>query len=418
MMRSLNAAVSGIDANQTMLDVIGNNIANSNTTGYKSDRAEFEDLLGQQLSSPTAPTTSAGGVNPMSVGAGVRVASIGTSFVEGSLEQTGVTTDVAITGNGFLVAQRDGQTYYTRAGNLKTDSDGNLTTADGSFIQGYPAINGVVTPNGTLGKLSIPSNTVSKPQESSTVTIGGNLPAGGTDPVQSSITVYDTLGRAVNVNLTFTPAGANTWNMTGQAVDPSTGALSDLWATPQSVGFTNGAVSSLNGTPFTGDTKIAATTPPPGWAGSLSIDFPATTDSGSLTQVAGQQTAAATKQDGYASGTLRGFSIGADGTVSATFSNGESQSVGQLATALFSNPMGLTKTGATMFQSTVNSGLAQIGAPGSGGRGALVDGSLETSNVDLGKELTNLIVAQSAYQANTKVVTTSNQVLQSLVQMP
>ena len=419
MIRSLNAAVSGIDANQTMLDVIGNNIANSNTTGYKADRAEFEDLLGQQLSSPTAPTASSGGVDPMSVGSGVRVSSIGTSFVEGSLEQTGITTDVAITGNGFLVAQRDGETYYTRAGNLKTDADGNITTADGSFIQGYPAINGVVTPNGTLGNLSVPSNSVSKPKESSTVTVGGNLPAGATDPVQSSITVYDTLGRAVNVNLTFTPNGANSWNMTGQSIDPSTGTATDLWAAPQTVTFTNGAIATVNGTAVgTTDTKVAATTPPPGWAGPLSIDFPAPTDSGALTQVAGQQTAAATKQDGYASGTLRGFSIGADGTVSATFSNGQSQSVGQLATALFSNPMGLTKTGATMFQSTVNSGLAQVGAPGSGGRGALVDGSLETSNVDLGKELTNLIIAQSAYQANTKVVSTSDQVLQSLVQMP
>jgi flagellar hook protein FlgE len=418
MIRSLNSAVSGIDANQTMLDVIGNNIANSNTTGYKTDRAEFEDMLGQQLSSPTAPTTSAGGVNPMSVGSGVRVASIGTSFVEGSLEQTGVTTDVAITGNGFLIAQRDGQTFYTRAGNLKTDADGNLTTADGSFVQGYPAINGVVTPNGTLGNLSIPSNTVSKPKESTAVTVGGNLPAGGTTPVQSSITVYDSLGRAVNVNLTFTPNGSNSWNLTGQSVDPSTGALTDLWAAPQTVTFANGAVSSINGTAVTGATTVPATTPPPGWAGPFAIDFPAPSDAGALTQVAGQQTAAATKQDGFASGTLRGFSIGADGTVSATFSNGQSQSEGQLATALFSNPMGLTKTGATMFQATVNSGLPRIGSPGSGGRGSLVDGSLETSNVDLGKELTNLIIAQSAYQANTKVVSTSDQVLQSLVQMP
>ena len=182
MIRSLNAAVSGIDANQTMLDVIGNNIANSNTTGYKADRAEFEDLLGQQLSSPTAPTATSGGINPMAVGSGVRVASIGTSFVEGSLEQTGISTDVAITGNGFLIAKRDGETYYTRAGNLKTDANGNITTADGAFIQGYPAVNGVVTPNGTLGNLSVPSNSVAKPKESADITVGGNLPAGATTP--------------------------------------------------------------------------------------------------------------------------------------------------------------------------------------------------------------------------------------------
>src|SRR4051812_27774826 len=262
MMRSLNAAVSGIDANQTMLDVIGNNIANSNTTGYKADRAEFEDLLGQQLSSPTAPTAASGGVNPMSVGSGVRVASIGTSFVEGSLEQTGVTTDVAITGNGFFVAQRDGQTYYTRAGNLKTDANGNLTTADGSFVQGYPAVNGVVTPNGTLGNLSIPSNTVSKPKESSHISVGGNLPAGATTPVQSSITVYDTLGRAVNVNLTFTPNGSNSWDMTGQSIDPSTGTATSLWAAPQTVTFNNGAIATVNGTALTRPTSVAATTPP------------------------------------------------------------------------------------------------------------------------------------------------------------
>jgi len=265
----------------------------------------------------------------------------------------------------------------------------------------------------------VPSNSVAKPKESADITVGGNLPAGATTPAQSSITVYDSLGRAVNVNLTFTPtATPNTWNMTGQSIDPSSGALTDAWATPQTVSFTNGALSSINGTPVTGETKVAMTTPPPGWAGSLSIDFPAATAPGALTQVAGQQTAAATGQDGFASGTLRGFTIGADGTVSATFSNGQSQSVGQIATALFSNPQGLTKSGATMFQASTNSGLPQIGAPGSGGRGGLVDGSLETSNVDLGKELTNLIIAQSAYQANTKVVSTSDQVLQSLVQMP
>jgi flagellar hook protein FlgE len=417
MIRSLNAAVSGIDANQTMLDVIGNNIANSNTTGYKTDRTEFEDLLGQQLSSPTAPTATSGGINPMAVGSGVRVASIGTSFVEGSLEQTGISTDVAITGNGFLIAKRDGETYYTRAGNLKTDATGNITTADGSFIQGYPAVNGVVTPNGTLGNLAVPSNSVAKPKESADITVGGNLPAGATAPVPSSITVYDSLGRAVNVNLTFTPNGANSWDLTGQSVDPSSGALTDCWASPQTVTFVNGALATINGAAVTGETKLAMTTPPPGWSGSLSIDFPATTAPGALTQVAGGQTAAATGQDGFASGTLRGFTIGADGTVAATFSNGQSQSIGQLATALFSNPQGLMKSGSTDFQATTNSGLPQIGAPGSGGRGAFVDGSLETSNVDLGKELTNLIIAQSAYQANTKVVSTSDQVLQSLVQM-
>src|SRR3954447_12108777 len=294
MMRSLNAAVSGIDANQTMLDVIGNNIANSNTTGYKTDRTEFEDLLGQQLSSPTAPTATSGGINPMAVGSGVRVASIGTSFVEGSLEQTGISTDVAITGNGFLIAKRDGETYYTRAGNLKTDAIGNITTADGAFIQGSPAVNGIVTPNGTLGNLAVPSNSVAKPKESADITVGGNLPAGATTPVPSSITVYDSLGRAVNVNLTFTPNGPNSWDLTGQSVDPSSGVLTDCWASPQTVTVTNGALAAITGTAVTGETRLAMPTPPPGWAGWLSIDFPAATAAGALTQVAGGQTAAAT----------------------------------------------------------------------------------------------------------------------------
>ncbi len=431
MDRALLAAVSGIDANQTWLDNIGNNIANVNTVGFKSDSIDFVDLLAQQIAGAAAPpgVTVGAGVNPISVGSGVRVAGITPNFSEGSLQQTNVPTDVAIQGNGFLIALQGGINYYTRAGNLVLDANGDLATPTGGLIQGWQAVNGVINTNAPTTAVNIPTGTVIPATATTEITMGGNLPAnpgsGGTQPqaVTTTINAYDSLGDQIPVTFTFTPGStAGEWTIQGTVP----GASSNLWSTPPTLQFntSTGQLESINGTNVstTGPTDLPVTNMPSNYTfpkgDTWNIVFPQPGTSGAITQFAGQDTAAAVSQDGNAGGTLQSFSIGADGVITGSFSNGETQSLGQIALANFANPGGLAEQGNLLYQATPNSGTPLVGTPGTGGRGTLIGGSLETSNVNLAKQLTDLIIAQEAYQANTKVVSTSATTLQSLVNLP
>jgi flagellar hook protein FlgE len=249
--------------------------------------------------------------------------------------------------------------------------------------------------------------------------LGGNLPSNATNPVTITTTMYDSLGNQVPVTLTLTPTAADTWSMQGTV----TGAAQPLWTAPQTLVFgSNGQLASLNGTAVgTGQTAwpsttSRATTPGPGRP-SPAVDFPAVGSEGAVTQFADDQTIEVTSQDGNAAGTLESYSIGSDGVITGTYSNGDSQSLGTIALAQFANPDGLDDIGQTYFTPTVASGKAQLGEPGTNGLGTLQGGAVEGSNVDLATELTDLIEAQTAYQANTKVVDTSSTVLQSLVEM-
>ncbi|HET6810696.1 MAG TPA: flagellar hook protein FlgE [Acidimicrobiales bacterium] len=428
-MESLSAAVSGIEANQTMIDTIGDNIANVNTPGYAAVDVQFQDLLSQQLSGAGLASPTTGGVNPTIVGMGTRVAATTTSFVQGSLQQTGQPSDVAIQGPGFLVASKGGTTMYTRSGNLSVDSLGRLVTDDGGLIQGWTAnATGAINSNGPTTAVTIPLGQLSTPVATKNINLTGNLEAwsgsGTATPVTISINAYDGLGAVVPVTLTLTPhAGtAGGWDLQGTVPNPGGGPATTLWSSPQALVFTNGQLATVNGSPVTGATPLAVTTMPAGYTwpsgATLSIDLPAPGSTGSVTQMASPSTIVAGSQDGVPSGGLQSFSIGPDGTISGTFSSGSTQPLGRLALASFANQQGLLKVGNGYYQTTLNSGTPQVGVPGTGGRGSLQGGALEMSNVDLAKQLTDLIVAQNAYQANTKVVTTTDQVLQSLVNMP
>ena len=420
MTRSLSAAISGIDAAQAMLDNIGNNIANVNTTGYQDTTVQFSDLLYQQVSSAGAPQTgSTGGVNPIFVGTGVRVSGSAVSFTQGTNVQTGSPTDVAIQGNGFLIANQNGQTYYTRAGNLKLDGNGQLVTQTGALVQGWsPNASGVITTTGPTGPLSIPQGQAANPQATANITMGGNLPVWngvGTPPsLTATTTAYDSLGNQIPITITYTgtAATANSWNVAVSTKNPSTGATESLGTGTITFNATTGQMNSTTAMALTGFTGYNL---PSGY--SMNLDYPTAGTPAAVTQFSGSSTIAVSSQDGYSSGSLQSFTIGSDGTISGTYSNGRTQSLGQVALAIFSNPQGLTKVGNLDYQTTLNSGTPQIGTAGTGGRGQLLGGSLESSNVDLGTELTNLIVAQNAYQADTKVVSTSSTVLQALVQM-
>lgn len=432
MEQSLIAAVSGIEANQTYLDVIGNNIANANTVGYKAEEAVFTDLLAQQIQGASAPSTNSAGVDPIAIGSGVMVGAVTNDLSQGLLEQTDQPTDVAIQGNGYFVADQQGQQLYTRAGHLTVDANGDLATPTGGLIEGWQAnAQGQIDTSAPTTAITIPSGDVINAQATTEVSVGGNLPAwngSGTAPtVTTTINAYDSLGDVVPVTLTLTGVAgtANEWSIQGTVPDGT--GQTDLFSTtnPPTVTFdpTSGEITGISGVTANSDGSysVPVTTMPPNYSfptgDNWTIDFPAPGTLGDVTQFAGSQTFGAQSQDGNATGTLASYSIGPDGVITGSFTNGETQPIAQLALANFSNPGGLADMGNMMFAQTPNSGQAQIGAPGTGGRGTLVGGSLETSNVDLAGELTNLIVAQEAYTANTKVVSTTDAALQSVETM-
>jgi flagellar hook protein FlgE len=415
--RSLGTAASGIDTMQTDLDTIGNDIANSETDGFASQTAQFSDLLTEQLQpAGGAVGETLASTNPSAIGAGDEVSAIETNFSAGAVTQTGINSNVAIEGNGFLVVTQNNQTYYTLDGDLQVDSNGNLATNSGGLIEGWAPGQPTTSPPTPL---SIVVGSTGPPAQTQNVVLGGNLPSNATNPVTITTTMYDSLGNQVPVTLTLTPTGADTWSMQGTV----NGAAQPLWTAPQTLVFgSNGQLASLNGTAVgTGQSTLAIDNEPSNyaWTGATepSIDFPAVGSEGAVTQFADDQTIEVTSQDGNAAGTLESYSIGSDGVITGTYSNGDSQSLGTIALAQFANPDGLDDIGQTYFTPTVASGKAQLGEPGTNGLGTLQGGAVEGSNVDLATELTDLIEAQTAYQANTKVVDTSSTVLQSLVEM-
>jgi flagellar hook protein FlgE len=387
MLRSLYSGISGLRSHQTMLDVTGSNIANVNTTAFKSSAVQFQDTLSQLTSGARFAQTNVGGTNPSQVGLGVQVAGIATNLTQGSTQATGRNTDMLITGDGYFVTQQGNQTLYTRAGSFGWDSMGRLTTADGSLVQGWAASNGVVSTGGTLGPVQVPRDVVAPAKATSAAAVSGNLPSDAAvgDTVARDIQVYDAVGAARTLTLTFGKTAAG-WDVSGtDGTATATGAMT----------FSNGAVA-------TGGSLVV---------GGITVDLSKTTG------FAGIKSASIASQNGSQVGTLQSFSLSGDGTLVGSFSNGATRPIAQLALASFVNPGGLEKAGESSYRTSVNSGTAVLGTPGTSGLGSVVAGSLEMSNVDLSQEFTNLIVAQRGFQANARIITTSDEVLQELTQL-
>ncbi len=388
MLRSLDSGVSGLQAQQTMLDVVGNNIANVSTTGYKASSVEFEDTLSQMLGNASAPQSNQGGTSPAQVGLGVRVAATATNFTEGAAQTTGVGTNLMINGDGFFVINNGGQTEYTRSGAFTTDASGNLVTPDGSIVQGWQAVNGAVNTSSPVSNLKLSTNVLSPARATTSATMAGNLSndaaVGAT--VTAQVGVFDANGTQRNITMSFTRT-ATGWDATATDATGPTGT--------SSLSFTNGAI--------TGGQTLTV--------GGVTVDM------SQLTGFAGTGNPGFSSQDGTSAGTLQSFSLAPDGTIEGSFSNGQKQAIGQVALANFTNPGGLQKVGNSNFTATVNSGLAQIGVAGNGTLGTLTSGALEGSNVDLSSEFTNLIVAQRAFQASARVITTSDDILQELISL-
>ncbi len=395
MLRSMFSAISGLRAHQTKLDVTGNNIANVNTVGFKSSQTVFEDTLSQVIRNGSAPTADTGGTNPAQVGLGVKVAGITTNFGQGSTQNTGRSTDFMISGDGFFVTRAGNENLYTRAGSFDYDGAGNLVTPDGAQLQGWMATNGVVNANGAVGPLSIPFGQVMRPTATTEGAVAGNLSttAAVGEAVQTQITTYDAVGTAHPVALTFTRTTATTWSV----------AASENGAP---LGTTSLTFDPGTGRP-TGATTFTVT------VGGAPVDL----ELGGTTQYGGKTALTPSGVDGNAMGTLQSISLSGDGTIMGVYSNSLREPIGKLALATFANPSGLSKAGNTSYRVGDNSGQPVVGEAGTGGRGSLTAGALEMSNVDLAEEFTGLIVAQRGFQANSRVITSSDEILQDLVNL-
>lgn len=424
-MASFSIPLTGLKADSVALNTVADNLANMNTTAFKAQTTNFADLFYQQIG-------STGSGDPIQVGAGVKVASNSTSFTQGSLNSTGNATDVALNGNGFFIIGNGGGAYeLTRAGNFTQDTNGNIVTSAGLSVMGYPAVNGVVNTNASLVPLNIPVGQVQKPQATSSFTMTANLNASSATGTQfpAQITVYDSLGEPHVATVTYTQTAPNTWSysvalpaadfasgastpVTGTLAFDSSGNLTTVTPTggaAETVGTGAGDVSSIP-LSFTGLADAAS---------NLSVQWKLLGPNGTPTigQVDTTSAVSATNQNGYPSGQYQSFTIGSDGTVTVKYSNGQLENVGQIALANATNLQGLQLLGDGNYATTLASGTASISTSGSNGLGTLQDAALEASNVNISAEFSNLIIAQRAFEANAKSVTTFDTVTQDTINM-
>jgi flagellar hook protein FlgE len=460
MMRSLYSGVSGLQNHQVRMDVLGNNVANVNTTGFKKGRATFQDLLYQQMSGASSPNGEVGGVNPKEIGLGMSIGSIDTIHTQGALQTTGVMTDLAVQGNGFFVMKKGESTMYTRDGAFGLDRDGRIVNpATGYKVQGWLAqtINGqqVLSTSGATQDLVVPIGSKDPAKATSRVDIACNLdkrtieipPNAGADTVEQGTwrveeKIYDSFGspHTLRVEYRKVVGQPNQWQGT-VSIDPEAAAGTNpgvtLGPNPQAgngntftVEFDNrGLLSRVrdgqgNASPATGaldmgvsfDVQGAAATGGGATRQTMRLDLGTVgSATNTVTQMAERSSTKVFAQDGYTMGYLDSFKIDQSGVVSAVYSNGTNRTIGQMALGSFTNPGGLEKVGETNFVQSNNSGMANIGPSGIAGKGKLIAGTLEMSNVDLAEQMTDMIVTQRGFQASSRTIQTSDQMLQELL---
>lgn len=428
------SGLAGLQANSSRLGVIGNNLANLNTIGFKSSRVTFMDIF-----SGSGGASFNGAGNPMQVGRGVQMGAIDSFFGQGSLQSTGLITDVSIQGQGFFVlADRDGARSFSRAGNFSFDADGNLVTPGGRFVQGWTTRDaaGNIPSSGALTNIQIPNGQTAPPRATTSVSHVTNLNAdarvdnpatAGVDEAetyQTTMTVYDSLGSRHNMTFNFTPVDTNAdghldqWNYTvtveGDEVVGGT-AGTPLTVASGTIAFdANGQLTAPAGN---------VTVNIPGWnngSAAQSVTWELFDDAGGSIVTgysSGVTATASTTQDGYGVGTLRTLTIDQEGLISGVFTNGSTLQLARIGLAIFNNPNGLVREGQNAFLETRTSGPATIGGAGSGGRGVAIANSLELSNVDVTQEFTELIVSERGYQASSRIITTTDQILQEALQL-
>lgn len=440
MLRNLYSAVSGLKAHQTKMDVIGNNIANVNTTGFKKGQVNFSDMMYQQLGEASAPSANLGGKNGISIGLGTKVSSVNTVFSQGALVTTGRSTDLAIENDGFFVVSNGQELFYTRNGNFGIDQQGNLVTAEG-----YRVLGKMEGGESELQPIRIPLGDTLPPTKTANVVLGNNLKAstevGGIH--NTSIEVFDNLGTSHIIKTEFKKtANDGEWTVT-MSLDPASPMIKK-WladnvpnydslstaAKQTALEDANNALLSnrtstiifnakgvldtaktqqANGTNGNNLIKTLSFTPP--GAENLSIDF----DISTMTQYSSNSTATAKSQDGNPAGTIKSITFDSNGSVYGVFSGGYAKEIGQLTLASFTNNEGLKASGNSLYTKTNNSGEPVYGTANSEGKGSIAVGYLEASNVDISQEVTDMITTQRGYSMNAKMITVADEMLQELV---
>jgi flagellar hook protein FlgE len=413
MFTSLSTALSALSATSTAIDVVGNNLANLNTIGFKTSDVSFHDLL----------TQSMGADSQTQVGFGVGPPTTQFEFTQGALQTTAGPLDVAIEGDGFFIVQTtEGATDFTRAGNFQINSQGFLTTATGDHVQGWALTNGVLNTNAPISDIQVPASSGAAPIATTNFSLDLNLDAaaaiGSADATFStSIQVYDSLGNAHAVTSTFTkdPTAPGQWNYSIWVPDAD---VSNPPATPLTGSLTFDSNGQL--------TTPAATDPSPQFqvqgladgASDLSMSwnlYNGTTPT--ITQFAQASAVSGVNQNGAASAQLVSVGLSDGGTIVAQYSNGQQSSIGQLAMATVRNPQSLIAEGDNNYGISAQTSLPAVGIPSTGGRGTVTAGAIESSNVDIAQEFTNLIVFQRSYEANAKVVTTVDTLSQDTINL-
>jgi len=408
MSAAFSIALSALQGNSTAIDVVGNNLANLNTTGYKDTNVDFETLMAQNLGV---------GQNSAQVGMGVSSVGTATDYSQGTITSTGGPMDAAIQGDGFFVVQNAaGQTLYTRDGSFQVNAAGNVVTATGENVQGWPAVNGVVNANGAVGNLTVPLGTtvpaVATANMGVTVNLNAQSAVGAT--FSAPVQVYDSLGTAHTLSVNFTETAANAWSytVTIPAADLATGG------TPQ-VGSGTLAFNSSGVLTSPTTAQTVAITGLADGAAAMNINWNLNNSAGTptITQYAEASGVGGTTQDGAAAGQITDVSLENGGLLVANYSNGQQTTVGQLALASIPNPESLTSVGDNCLQASASTGAISVGAANSAGRGQVVAGSLESSTVDMATEFTKLLTYERGYQAASRVITTSDQLLQDTMNL-
>ncbi len=422
-MASFSIPLTGLNADSTALNTIANNLSNMSTTGFKAETVNFADLFYQQVG-------SAGSGDPIQTGSGTQVASTTTDFSDGTPNSTQVDTDVALQGNGFFVVSDGISQYLTRAGDFSIASNGNLTTANGLNVMGYPAANGVVNTDSPLSPINIPESALLPPQATKNFTMTANLNSAGSNQIfPATESIFDSLGQGHTATVTYTQTATNAWNYSialpasdfaSGVSTPVTGAMTfDASGNLATVSVGAGAAQPVG----TGAGQVSSI--PVAFAGladkasdlNMNWNLLGAAGTPTISQVAAQSAVSGTTQDGFASGQYQGFTIGSDGTVTVTYSNQQKLNVGQIALGTVANLQGLQAEGNGEYATTLASGNATIGTSGSAGLGTLQDGALENSNVNISAEFSDLIIAQRAFEANSKTVTTFDTITQETIQM-
>jgi flagellar hook protein FlgE len=418
MFNVFSTALSALDATSTAIDVVGNNLANMNTTGFKGSEMAFSDLISQSIGTGAGTEVGFGTAQPLTI----------QSFSQGAIQSETSPLDAAIQGSGFFMTQNPstGNTTYTRDGTFQVDSSGNLTTQTGEDVQGWTAdANGNVDTTGSIGNIAISSGALKPPTATSDMTVSLNLNSAATADATSSfsvpVTSYDSLGASHVLTVDFQKTGANTWSyqVTMPGADVTAGTAGTPYDIPNASGSLTFDSTGQLSSPAAGSPIAVAIPGLSDGAADMNVSWNpySSTGAGLITQFGQASASSGNTQNGEAAAQLTSVAIANGGTVVANYSDGIQTVIGQVAIANIGNPNTMINAGNNQFTLSAESDNPSVGTPGTGGRGSVVGSALEASNVDLATEFTNLITFQRSYEANAHVVTTADQLSQDTINL-